>query len=208
MKLTSASRHPRRLDPLLQHPPDRRVGRQQGQQRLPALQRRRRVARGFGGDAQVEQGQRVVRLGLLQPLQHGDGLRRRDGAGCELAHMRLGPVGQDARVDGGQRVGAAVGVGGVGVLAQHLPGIGQAQPAGAVLRRVGEARGQPLDHGADRLLALLRRELGHRLLLLAAGPRRGGVRRRGGRGLGLEGRLRRRACGRVCREIRRIIDSR
>ena len=138
------------------------------------------------GGAEIEQRQRVAGLGLLEALQHGDRLGRGRRAGRELADMGLGPVGQEAGIDRAQRIGLGVGVGGGGVVAQDLPGVGEAQPAGAVLRVLLHLGGQALDHAADRLLALLRRHRGHRLLLLArrlghAGRRRRKIRIEAGR---------------------------
>ncbi len=84
--------------------------------------------------------------------------------------MRFGPVGQHARIDGRQRVGLGVGVDGVRVLAQHLPGVGQAQPAGAILRVLLRCA-QPGPRPCERIACWRCSGVscGHRLLLLAAG---------------------------------------
>ena len=139
----------------------------------PACRRRR-----SDGGAEIEQRQRVARLGLLQPLA----ARRRPRARAARRARAGGHGPRPSRRAGGhrraQRIGLGIGVGGVGVLAQHLPGVGEAQPAGAILRVLLHPGGQALDHAADRLLALLGRQRCHRLLLLARRLRHGGRCRR------------------------------
>src|SRR5260221_8782033 len=64
-KRHSWTRALRFLDALFQHGADRRVGRQQRQESLPALCRGRLVAGGEGGGAEIEQRQAIARFGLL-----------------------------------------------------------------------------------------------------------------------------------------------
>ena len=107
-----------------------------------------------------------ARADALQPLEYRHGGRARGGAGGDLADMGLGPVGQRPGVERRKRIGLGIGVGGLRVLAQHAPGIGEAEPAGAVRGVLLHLRIEALDHGADGLLTPSRIEVLHGLDLV------------------------------------------
>ncbi len=112
-----------------------RIGASAGSSASSVFQRSRGGRLVAGGErrrAEIEERQRIARLGLLQALQHGHRLGRGRSAGRQAADMGLGPVGQQAGIDRLQRIGMGIGVGRLGVLAQHLPGVGEPQPAGAI----------------------------------------------------------------------------
>ena len=140
-----------------------RIGASAGSSASSVFQRRAAAGLspcGEGRGAEIEQRQRVARLGLLQPLEHRDRLGRRRRRRAVRPRTCASAQSASRRgIERAERIGLGVGVDGLGVLAQHLPGVGQPQPAAAILRACPSARArQALDHAADRLLALLGRQ--------------------------------------------------